>query len=76
MDRVHKEGRTEENRGGGEGVREGETRRDGDGGWECFFIGWPLIRRCNMMSSSESSCIYTVPPCEHGPQHSRKCTVG
>lgn len=39
-----------------------------------FFIGWPLIRPCNMMSSSESSCIYTVPPCLYGSQHRTKST--
>lgn len=40
-----------------------------------IFIGRPLIRPCNMMSSSESSCIYTVPPCAYGPQHSTNSTV-
>lgn len=34
-------------RGGMKGVR--SRRTNGHDGWECFFIGWPLIGACNMM---------------------------
>lgn len=47
-----------------EGSTEGNRREEMDILDVRFcLIGWPLIRPCNMMSSSESGYIYSVPAC-------------
>lgn len=51
-------------------MRDGSMWRRNERRWwtvACvFFIDYPLIGPCNMMSSSECCCIYSVAACVHG----------